>query len=107
MTVSLGQEDSEIRIGELEIDGFVGDLQYRIVPPGDALLPVEHVGNALIERILEQSTLSVSCSLICRPTCKCNNCEQKQTKERNYRPNNFRQPAEIAFIQAGCISQQH
>ena len=48
MTVGLGEEDAEICVDEVEVDGFVRDLEDRVIPPSNALLLVERAGDALI-----------------------------------------------------------
>ena len=68
MAVRLGEENAEIAVSEVEIDGFVGDLDDGIIPPSDALLFVEDAGDALIERVLEKGALAFGRSLVRRPT---------------------------------------
>ena len=67
VAVRLSEKNAEIRVDKIEVDSLVCDLEYGVIPPSDTLLLVQRSGDALIKGILEESTLTFRCSLVCRP----------------------------------------
>ncbi len=68
VSVGFRQEDAEVGVDEIEVDGGVRNLDDRIVPPGNAFLLVEGSRDALVERVFEQHALTFGGALVRGPT---------------------------------------
>ena len=107
MGVGLGEEDAEIGVGEFHVEDPVGDLDDRIVPPGDALLLVESAGDALVESVLEKRALDLVGGVVSRPAGIGDDGEQEQAEEGDGDADRSREAAKVSAEMLSDIEWRH